>query len=581
MGKDAIQSVLLVSSRDQASWGGRFSNPAETGAACVLSEVPPVIAAAEACQQRGLWVVLLVSYGAAAAFDSSLKAAHDDDSPLVSYAAFDRPSEYTRSADSDPGSYHIGPWEYEEDEVLYTQHIKHIQARIAAGATYQVNYTFPVRASFSGDPKAFFHTLTNAQQADYCACIQMGEKWVLSLSPELFFKTEGEHIIARPMKGTARRGRFEEEDRVRAGQLHESAKNRAENIMIVDMLRNDIGRIAQPGSVKTSELFRVELYPTLLQMTSGVRGHLSRHHSLYEILQALFPCGSVTGAPKRQTMEIIAELERKPRSLYTGTIGFLKPDGSRTFNVAIRTLTVDGNQVRLGVGSGITIDSTPAAEYRECFLKADFVHYNPPPFALLETLKLSGGRFYLLDHHLERMQKSAAYFDYGWSEERARAELDAVKNECSTGEWKVRLLMDKRGACSTQVAALHQDLRPWRVALATHPVHSENPFLFHKTTHREVYEQARQSRPDADDVLLWNEDGLLTESCCANVVIKVEGKYLTPPRSSGLLAGTFRDELVRQGRLKEACIDKQQFYDAAELYLINSVRGWITTERVV
>ncbi|HKP13360.1 MAG TPA: aminodeoxychorismate synthase component I, partial [Blastocatellia bacterium] len=450
--------------------------------------------------------------------------------------------------------------------------------RIADGDTYQVNYTFPLKSRFGGDARSWYADLKAAQQADYCAYLDTGRHLILSLSPELFFERRGARLTTRPMKGTAARGRFLEEDDERAAGLRASAKDAAENLMIVDLLRNDLGKIAVTGSVRVPRLFAVERYPTLLQMTSTVEAECRPDTGLLDIFKALFPCGSITGAPKLRTMEIIRELEPRPRGVYTGAIGLVRPGGDAVFNVAIRTLVLDKQtgEVTFGVGGGITADSTAAAEYDECALKAGFLSRRAKPFQLVETLLLERGAYFLLERHLERMKASARYFGFVWDEESARAALDEIRLAHPRGGWRVRLLCADDATVTGAAEAMGLDAeRRYRVALAARPVDANDAMLFHKTTDRRAYEDEVRRRPDVDDIIFWNERGEVTESAIANVVLIDEGRKWTPPRACGLLRGTLAAELISAGELSERVITKAELERAQTFYLINSVRKWM------
>jgi para-aminobenzoate synthetase/4-amino-4-deoxychorismate lyase len=355
--------------------------------------------------------------------------------------------------------------------------------------------------------------------------------------------------------------------------------------MIVDLLRNDMGRISEFGSVQVPKLFEVERYETVLQMTSTVTSRLLPQIGLLEILQALFPSGSVTGAPKIRTMKIIDELEDSPRQIYTGGLGFVSPDSEAVFNVAIRTLLIDTHSgiAELGVGSGITYDSSPESEYRECLLKAQFLSQSRPDFALLETMLYDGDAgCFLLDRHLARLAESADYFGFQFDANDIRSALQKIAENLKNGKFKIRLLLNREGGSQVIHTAV-VELAPrssLRVAIARAPVNSRDVFLFHKTTHREVYETRKASRPDCDEVLLVNERGELTESTIANLVVRLNGKDYTPPVECGLLAGTFRAELVALGTLSERVLRPEDLRRAEAIFLINSVRKWLPAHLV-
>jgi para-aminobenzoate synthetase/4-amino-4-deoxychorismate lyase len=465
----------------------------------------------------------------------------------------------------------------------YEQAISHIHSRIAAGDTYQVNYSFRLRAGFQGDPWAFFAELIQAQRPNYAAFIETADFAVCSASPELFFALEDNTLTTRPMKGTAARGLTQTADKEEAEWLQQSTKNRAENVMIVDMIRNDIGRVAEIGSVQVPELFTVERYPTLWQMTSAVTGRSDA--SIVEIMRALFPCASITGAPKVSTMEIIAELETEPRGLYTGCVGYMAPGRQAQFNVAIRTAVVDkgAKEAVYGVGGGIVWDSVAGNEYLECQVKARILTERRPTFQLLETMLWTPeGGIFLLREHLERLGDSADYFDYPLNLDPLQKQLEEQVKGLSSRRYKIRLLLDERGEVVIERIPLNveQSTESLHIGMSVEPVKTDNVFLYHKTTNRTVYEQARASRPDCEDVLLWNERGEITEASIANVAFKLDGRLVTPPVQSGLLAGTFRRYLLERGEVEEQVIKLADLSRVEEMYLINSVQEWRRAELV-
>jgi para-aminobenzoate synthetase/4-amino-4-deoxychorismate lyase len=501
----------------------------------------------------------------------------DDAPPLLWFGLF-RECEAIDPPSSN-GEFRLGEWRPSLDFPAYRAGIAAIKEAIAAGYSYQANFTFHLRADFAGDPSALFARLVSAQRANYCAFIDLGRFVICSASPELFFRLDGDSLTSRPMKGTAPRGLTTAEDRRQIDWLRDSEKNRAENVMIVDMIRNDFGRVARAGSVSVPELFAVERYPTLLQMTSTVTARTGAPPA--EILAAVFPCASITGAPKVRTMQLLNELEAEPRGVYTGVIGYLAPGRRAQFNVAIRTAVIDRalGRATYGVGSGIVWDSEAAAEYDECLLKARVLDARPDEardFQLLETLLWTPEEgYFLLRRHLERLADSAEYFGFQCDPEQVgRALADtAVGLE---GRNRVRLLLDRSGRITIEAHALLEGRRsePVRVGLARAPVSSTDVRLYHKTTRRAVYDEARASRPDCDDVILWNERGELTESSVANLVLELDGRRVTPPVSAGLLAGTFRAHLLAAGEIEERTLMVDDLQRASRVWLINSVRGW-------
>ena len=551
-----------------------FRSPLTVLTATRHEDIHTLLVSAEAASKSGHWVALMLSYEAAPAFDPAMKTREASELPLAWAAVYAAPTQDSESVEDQ--SYEVGTWTPLVSRADFSESIAQIRELIAAGDTYQVNYTFPLVASFKGDARSWFRDLCRAQGAEYCAYFDLGRFKILSVSPELFFEQDGRTVRTRPMKGTIRRGRWAEEDLSMANQLAASAKDRAENVMIVDLLRNDLGRVAEVGSVNVTRLFELERYETLWQMTSTIEATLRAEVTFPELMARLFPCGSITGAPKIRTMEIIRDLEPFPRGVYTGALGFLRPDGSSVFNVAIRTIVIDTHtgMATFGVGGGITYDSTAEKEYAECLVKSTFLTSKPAEFELLETLLLENGQFYLLERHLQRMKASAEYFGFTFREKEIRDELARVGAQSGSGKWKVRLLVSRRGESHIEAHELDSPERVLRVALAPEPVNVNDRFLFHKTTNRKVYEDALASRPDCDDVILWNDSGDVTESTIANLVISIDGNLYTPPVRAGLLPGTLRAQLLEEGRVVERSIRREDLQAADEIFLINSVKGW-------
>ena len=531
-----------------------------------IDEVMSVLEFAEDEARAGSYVAVMLSYEAAPAFDSALVAHDPFEFPLAWASVVENPSEVATNVGVISNS-----WSPRVDRDEYDRAVARIRELIAAGDTYQVNYSFPLTTSFSGDAYELYRNLCLTQGAPYSAFLDLGRFKVLCLSPELFFARHGNHVITKPMKGTVKRGRWLEEDREMAQWLSTSSKDRAENVMIVDLLRNDLGKVAVPGSVRVSSLFDLERFETVWQMTSTVEATLTEGTSLVDLMTALFPCGSVTGAPKIRTMQIIRELERFPRGAYTGTIGFLKPGGDCIFNVAIRTVVIDTetNVATFGVGGGVTIDSTAEREYEECLVKSRFLHASPVEFQLFESILLEGGKYFLLSRHLERLRNSATYFGFSFPEQEISSVLDQIAARNASGAFKVRLVLWKDGQIETQISLIEHADSINNIALATHPVDSSDRFLYHKTTLRDYY---------SEDVIFFNERDEVTESRIANVVVSIDGQLFTPPVSSGLLPGTFRAELLAQGKIKERVITVEEFKSAREFFLINSVRKWVNAD---
>lgn len=554
-----------------------FTDPVRILTAHHLAEVLPTLQEVQAAvTEQGLYAAGFLSYEAAPAFDAAMPVPYASPLPLVWFGLFTAPAPAAPSATS-VASYPLS-WEANISEDHFTQDIEQIRAAISAGECYQVNHTLRLRTRFTGDDFAWYRRLQSAQQAGYSAYLNLGRYRILSVSPELFFQRTGDHIVTRPMKGTMPRGRWAEEDAQRAQELVASEKERAENLMIVDLLRNDLGRIAQTGSVQVEKLFAVERYPTVLQMTSTVAATLRPGTSLADLLTALFPCGSVTGAPKISAMGRIAALEPEPRQVYCGAIGYLTPNNSTIFNVAIRTVLLDTETgvAEYGVGSGITWDSTPQGEYAENRLKAQVLEQAWPHFDLLETLRLEAGVYTLLQGHLDRLCASASYFNTPLSEQAVRAALETHARSLDVGPWRIRLLVSSVGEIRLETYPLNSlPTAGLRAALARSPVSRQERFLFHKTTHRALYESRRAERPDLDETLLWNAQGELTELCTGNLVVELEGIRWTPPLDCGLLPGVQRADLFAREEIFERILRPADLEAATGVWLINSVRGWV------
>jgi para-aminobenzoate synthetase/4-amino-4-deoxychorismate lyase len=493
-------------------------------------------------------------------------------------------------------------------EAQYGQCIAQIHELIRAGDVYQLNFTMPIQVRTESGPAALYSHLRSRQPTPYGAFLhtQAGSR-ILSFTPELFFRIDSaaqteppiRRITTQPMKGTAPRGRTTAEDRAQAAWLAADPKNRAENVMIVDLLRNDLGRLCSFGSVQASDLFAVERYPTLWQMTSTVSGDLRPGLRFEDIFRALFPCGSVTGAPKIRAMQCIAQLEQQPRGVYTGAIGFFSKEEA-VFNVAIRTLTLHSEGAEhtgtMGVGSGIVIDSEAAEEWTECRLKAEFLtgsldgaaRPRPADFSLIETL-LWCGAYPLLDLHLDRLEDSAHYFAFPFNRAEVKAVLEAHAADLLTrypseagadsliGSRKVRLLLTSRGEItlsSEPIAASGADTL--RVRIAAQRTNSRDPFYLHKTTHRPVYASAFKEAVEAgyDDALFLNERGEVTEGAIHNVIIERSGHLLTPPIDCGLLPGVHRRHILATNpTAREQVLTLADLRHSDAVYLLNAVRG--------
>jgi para-aminobenzoate synthetase/4-amino-4-deoxychorismate lyase len=558
-----------------------LDEPIEVLSTTRIDEVPGVLAAAEAAVARHKWVAGFVGYEAAPAFDDSLvvrdvSGTGVEHLPLAWFAVFDR----RLPTSPHEGSYDLGTWTPSTDKARHHAAISEIRRQIREGNTYQVNHTFRLDASFAGDALALYSDLASSQTCGYGSFIDAGRWAVASASPELFFEWRHDRIVSKPMKGTIHRGTTLSDDEHRRRQLFASEKNRAENLMIVDMVRNDLGRISRVGSVRVPELFSTEKYDTVWQMTSTVSGRPLDGIGLVDVFAALFPCASITGAPKVSTMAIISQLETTPRGVYCGTVGFGGPGPSGpewALNVAIRTVLIDreAGTALYGTGGGITYDSTPGDEYAEALLKTQVLERRSADLQLIETMRWEPDLgFFELAGHLSRLSESAWYFDVPLDPAEVRAGLDRATRGAEQN-LKVRLLVDRTGWITIETEPLPSAAgRPLMLAIDTVRIDSQDPLLYHKTTSRSVYEAAAQRFPDADDVVLVNEAGHVTETTIGNLAVLVDGAWVTPPVDDGLLAGVRRAALLSSGELTERSVSIEDLRAAPAVARLNAVRGW-------
>ncbi|MFZ3160791.1 MAG: aminodeoxychorismate synthase component I, partial [Rhodoferax sp.] len=603
----------------QAALRCAFDKPAQTLVAHTPEQLKPLLDAVDALAKQGFWCVGYVRYEAAPAFDAALKV-QAADGPLAWFGVYAQALPWPDEAtdDDDKNAATRVQWQSGLSRADFDAAMDRMHQAIAAGDLYQVNYTAPLHGAFSGDAQTLFRRLHRAQPQGYAAFIDSGFEQLLSVSPELFFDwqngqaIQGGPLLTRPMKGTAPRGASAAEDATLAAALLASPKERAENVMIVDLLRNDVSRIAQPHSVRVPHLFTVQTLPTALQMVSDVTAVTRPGTRLSEVFGALFPCGSVTGAPKVQAMRMIQTLEPEPRGIYCGAIGVLRPGGHATFNVAIRTVTLRGTQASCGIGSGITFDATADAEWQEWRIKRGFLARASESFKLLETLRLENGSFHNLEAHLARLKRAAAHFGFPFDEAViANALRQAIPPGCHCGldpqsmnpglpgsrvelgmtkassqsaggidpakparpdetAWRVRLLLDASGRAQAQAFALPPSPLPVTLQLAHVPfdeAHSE--FTRFKTTHRAHYEALAPADPAVFDTLLYNEADELTECTRGNIALLLDGRWVTPPLRCGLLDGIGREMALKEGRLHEAVVRLDDLPRVQALAFIN------------
>jgi para-aminobenzoate synthetase/4-amino-4-deoxychorismate lyase len=503
------------------------------------------------------------------------------------------------AADAD---YRIDNLRSSMEEEPYCRAIERILEYIAAGDTYQVNYTFKLSFDFDGSVAGLYRDLRRSQPVPFGSFIKQGDHHILSFSPELFFRLEGGRIIARPMKGTMKRGRYGEEDRRISRLLSSDVKNRSENVMIVDLLRNDLSRLVDDtggGTVGVASLFDVERYRTVFQMTSTIVAQRFEKGPVRpaQILDAIFPCGSVTGAPKIRTMEIIEELETQQRGVYTGGIGYFSPDGDAAFNVPIRTLVIQGGSGEMGIGSGIVADSTPREEWRECLLKARFLTSPPPRFELIETMLYDPESGFLFgDRHLGRMRNSADYLGFIFDEEHLQSLLEDFASTAVQSCQRVRLTLSGEGEITIRAAACERPASlslagaincrtAGSIALAEETMQSTSSWLFHKTTQRQAYDAAHRQAGQTGllDLIFRNERSEITEGAITTIIIEKNGRFFTPPIDCGVLPGVMRAVLLEDGTgsgLEERVLYEEDLKSAERLYICNSVRGVIPVKLV-
>jgi para-aminobenzoate synthetase/4-amino-4-deoxychorismate lyase len=544
-------------------------------------DVAAVLIEVERATSAGHWAFGYVAYEAAPGLDAALPVAGPAgaDPPLVWFGICGPPSDVSPVGPGQQGQVTAAPWQPGWSDEEHHSAVTRVRERIAAGDVYQCNLTDRLRAHVDGDLERLYTDLVLAQRGAYNAYLDLGRHVIASASPELFFEWSGDRLRTRPMKGTAARGRTTDDDLDQARRLRSSPKERAENLMIVDLLRNDLSKVARLGSVDVPELFALERYPTLWQMTSEVTARTRPDVGLADVFGALFPCGSVTGAPKRASMQLIRELEAGPRGVYCGTIGLVAPPDApfrARFSVAIRTVVVDrvSGMAVYGAGGGITWDSDPTAERAELLTKAAVLTEPHVEYELVETLGHSPAHgFRNLDRHLARLAGSAAYFGFRCDLAEARTALGIAAPR--SGSSRVRLRLARSGRFTVDVGpAPAQADRPVSLALDGHPIDSTSIWFSHKTTRREAYEARAARHPEADDVVLVNERGEITETCIANLAVRIDRRWWTPPTGSGCLPGVERGRLLERGLLHERVLRVTDLRRAEALAVTSSLRGW-------
>ena len=535
-----------------------------------IEEVKPLLDELEAYQNEGYYAVGYVSYEAAPAFETKFQVI---DGPLMSEYLLYFTVHETVQTEPIPLTYDPitlpKSWQELTTAEEYKAAIEHIHHHIRQGDTYQVNYTVQLQQNLTADPFAIYNRLVVEQNAHYNAFIQHDDVSIISISPELFFKKDGDKLTTRPMKGTTNRGLTTETDLAQARWLAQDQKNRSENMMIVDLLRNDMNRISKIGSEDVKSLCQVEQYSTVWQMTSTIETQLLPNSRLSDVFQALFPCGSITGAPKIATMEIIKKVEKQPRGVYCGAIGILVPQGPSIFNVAIRTLQMEGTKAIYGVGGGITWDSNWEAEYEETKQKAAVLYRQNPKFDLISTGRIHQGKLLFLEEHIKRLQESSRYFDYPFNAEKAHNQATALCQSLDLDtDYRLKMSLKKDGELKfehSQLTNLSDDFCQARLVEQRHPL--DSPYTFFKTSYRphlsiELHEQ-----------IYYNHEGQLLETSIGNIVLKIEDQLYTPPVHLGLLNGIYRQSLIAENKLKEKVLTVKDLKQAQAIYGCNAVRG--------
>jgi para-aminobenzoate synthetase / 4-amino-4-deoxychorismate lyase len=551
--------------------------------AVMRAETPDQVAAAFASVEQavanGRHAAGFVSYEAASGLNPDLPASRKSDLPLVWFGIFAERTDCTAAAISATvNDCPVSSPLLAISEADYINKVDSIHAAIARGETYQVNFTTRQHFNVSGDPFTLYRRMCHNQQAPFCAWLDIGTHRILSASPELFFSLDDDLLTMKPMKGTAARLSRADDDRRQRELLAASVKDRAENLMIVDLVRNDLARIAETGSVEVSALFQVETFPTVHQMTSTVTARIKPETGVTDIFRALFPCGSVTGAPKRRTMEIIRELEGQPRGVYCGAIGYISPGRDAVFSVAIRTAVVNSvtGEAEIGIGSGITWDSRAANELRECLDKSAFLTRDSSTFSLIESLRFDHHGYLLLERHLQRLAGSATYFGFRLDVDDVRERLQNFGDGVS-GVYKVRIQLASDGSITVEsqpISATNGTVNVAKIAISEQRVNSADLFLYHKTTRRDLYDDQLRAHPDCYDVVFLNERDELTEGSYTTIVIALNGELLTPALDCGLLPGVLREELIEVGAIRETVLTLENLYAADTIWVVNSVRGW-------
>ncbi len=569
-----------------------FSNPVEIISVTGKEDLPLAQRFLDKHFKKGLYGYSLINYEAGYLFEPKLAPLLEGNKEkLIQIMFYDKKDVLklkSTKIDFDPideNDYNITDFKLNTTEKKYYRDIKKIKRHLKNGDSYQVNYTVKAKFKLNGSYSSFYKKLLFNQSARYSAFIHNTDSIIISLSPELFFKLYDGRIYSKPMKGTIKRGIEEKEDLLKRSELATSEKNRAENVMIVDLIRNDLGKICKYGSVKAPDLFTTEKYESLYQLISTVYGRLKKNNNLSDVISNMFPCGSVTGAPKIRTMEILQELEKEKRGIYTGSIGLMM-DKEATFNVAIRTLNINTNTKlsEMGIGSGIVWDSVPEEEWEETLLKSNFLKSPSGYFKIIETMLFDSGKILFFDEHVERLKSAADYFLFNLNEKKLLKQISKSVIQLDVNKkFVLRLLLEKWGKINVEINEYSPRKEFNYIIVSQQHVNSRNKFQYFKTTSRELYESEfrKYSSKDFFDVLFLNERNELTEGCITNIFIKKRGTWFTPPINSGIIPGIFRSYLLKtEPDTIETPLTINDLYDAEAIKMVNSVRGEVNINRI-
>lgn len=564
-----IQFKYILNQNHHETLSFKFENPIVDQIAQNIDEVASLIDQAEYYQTLGYYVVLTLPYESAKAFNKAFDV-HEDVENFGSLQVYKEP---VTDFSEDTSHNQVVKWNSIDSDETLSQNIKDIQYEITNGNTYQVNYTTRLKAKSIDNPYEYYRFLTYESNGNYVAYIENSEENIISISPELFFQT-GPHetlehcILTKPMKGTIERGSTLQEDDDHYQWLANSSKDKAENVMIVDLLRNDLTKISKPGTVETVNLFMIEAYKTVFQMTSTVRSEMQKNLRLYNILEALFPCGSITGAPKEATMKVIQRLEKTPRKIYCGTIGLLLPDGRKVFSVPIRTVLNTKKEAVYGVGAGITIDSRADDEIKEFKMKTKILEHSEQ--SLIETMRIEDGLVKRREVHTERVIKGAEALNIDLNIAHWHKHLDDATRECCSGTFKLRIEINHSGVFKVNIQELADNNKPLTAKLM---LSTNAPYIYrtNKTTARRQFDHNHET----DVVLFYDNHNELTEFDIGNLVLKYENEYITPIYKGQFLNGCMRQSLLDNGVIKERKINKSDLFNKdIEVYMINSLREW-------